>query len=319
MADRRAAILARGMPEGAELVAGRAPGLLATRFRFTAPSAPDIAICIPTRRTARLGGKGTYIEALLSGIAQVDWPMARLTVIVGDDIAGDPDWATHAWPFRLRRVETPREAAEPFNYARKMNQLWQQAPGEIVVFMNDDITPRDPGWLQALAGFATQPRVGGVGARLLYEDGSLQHAGIYPAFDTVVHAWLAMATAAHTYQNWALAQREWSMVTGAVFAARRTVLEEADGFDEAFSLEFNDIDLCLRIRNLGHAIVYNPDAEFTHAEKASRGDTIPPGAEVALFLARWSRWLEQDPASHPGFARDRVDLVPAPPKAAWYR
>ncbi|MDT8870494.1 glycosyltransferase [Komagataeibacter rhaeticus] len=100
-----------------------------------------------------------------------------------------------------------------------------------------------------------------------------------------------------------MAQREWSMVTGAVFATRRTVLERINGFDERFSLEFNDIDLCLRIRNLGYRLVYNPDAVFTHAEKISRGETIPPGEERALFLSRWSRWLENDPASHPRFAR----------------
>jgi hypothetical protein len=288
------------------------------RFRFTQENAPEISVCIPTRRTKLLSGQGSYIDALLTEIAKADWPMERLTVVVGDDIPHEPDWATQSWPFKLVRLETPRGQDEPFNYARKMNQLWRQAPSEIIVFMNDDVTPRDPHWLHALAGFALQDRVGGVGARLMYEDGSLQHAGVYPAFGTVVHAWLGMDSAARTYQNWALTQREWSMVTGAVFAMRRAVLEKVDGFDESFSLEFNDIDLCLRIRNLGYAIIYNPDAEFTHVEKASRGETIPPGEEIALFLGRWAHWLENDPSSHPYFSSNRVDLFPNLPNDAWY-
>ena len=315
--DRRSALLSYKLPLASEIVDGRAPGLLSMKFRFTPDNAPEIGICIPTKRSKKSQGQELYIEALLTEIAKANWPMERLTVVVGDDIPNEPDWATQRWPFRLVRLETPRQQDEPFNYARKMNHLWKHTSGDIVVFMNDDVAPLDNHWLHALAGFASQGRIGGVGARLLYEDGSLQHAGIYPAFGTVVHAWLGLESSAHTYQNWALSQREWSMVTGAVFATRRELLEKINGFDESFSLEFNDIDLCLRIRNLGYSIVYNPDVEFTHIEKASRGDTIPPGQEVALFLDRWARWLEKDPSSHPLLAKNCLDLFPNLPDDTW--
>jgi GT2 family glycosyltransferase len=244
--------------------------------------------------------------------------MDRLTVIVGDDILGEPNWATRVWPFKLKRIETARQSGEAFNYAAKMNQLWRAAEDEQIILMNDDVVPSDPNWLAALVGFSSDSSVGGVGARLYYEDGSIQHAGMFPSLRTIVHAWLNWPAAAKTYQDWALAQREWSVVTGAVFATRRSILNQVDGFDERFSLEFNDVDLCLRIRNLGYRIVYNPDAQFTHAEKASRGETIPPGAEVALFLSRWARWLDNDPASHPCLARNRMDPTPVPERDAWY-
>ena len=139
-----------------------------------------------------------------------------------------------------------------------------------------------------------------------------------PAFRTIVHAWLNWPAETKTYMDWAHVQREWSMVTGAILATRRSILKRICGFDERLTLEFNDVDLCLRIRNLGYRIVCNPDARFTHAEKASRGETAPPGAEVALFLSRWTAWLEQDPASHPAFDRQRFDLVPTHPDDAWY-
>lgn len=314
---RRDALAARSILDGVDLLDGAAPGLLRQRRRFH-QDAPAVSICIPTRQTRRSGTSKTYVESLLHGIAQADWPMDRLTVIVGDDVPGEPDWAHQLWPFRLVRIETPRSPHEPFNYAAKMNRLWRMADDEHIIFMNDDARPENADWISALLTFSSDESVGGVGARLYYEDGSIQHAGMFPCMRTVVHAWLGWPIAAPTYQDWAISQREWSMVTGAVFATRRSVLDQLNGFDEKFSLEFNDVDLCLRIRNLGYRIVYNPDAEFTHAEKASRGERLPPGQEVALFLSRWSKWLSVDPSSHPGLVGNRLDPVAAVQTGAWY-
>lgn len=314
--ERSAALQVRKGFRDVALLQGDAPGLLLQRRSFTAY--PAVTIVIPTRRTLRPRSTSTYIETLLGKIAQASWPMDRITVIVGDDIQGEPAWALQPWPFTLKRIETPRAEGEAFNYSSKMNRLWREARDEQIIFLNDDVVPTVPHWLSALLTFAVDESVGGVGGRLLYDDGSIQHAGMYPSLRTVVHAWLGWPLAAKTYQNWAHAQREWSVVTGAVFATRLSILKQTNGFDERFSLEFNDVDLCLRIRNLGYRIVYNPDAQFIHTEKASRGETIPPGHEVALFLSRWGRWLDNDPASHPGLSKLRIDLVPEPRPGSWY-
>lgn len=316
--ERRAAIAARKGFDDIDLFDGERPGLLLQRRRFAQAGYPAVTLVIPTQRTRKLASHETYVERLLTCIAHVDWPHDRLTVIVGDDIAGEPTWETTEWPFKLKRMETLRPSEAPFNYAAKMNFLWRTAIDEHIIFLNDDVAPANPGWLAALLGFAADESVGGVGGRLYYEDGSIQHAGMFPTLRTVAHAWLGWPVEAKTYQNWAVVQREWSAVTGAVFATRRSILNQVNGFDERLSLEFNDVDLCLRIRNLGYRIVYNPDAQFTHTEKASRRDTIPPGEEVALFLSRWSRWLENDPAAHPGLAKNRLDLVAAPQSGSWY-
>ncbi|MDF0546534.1 rhamnan synthesis F family protein [Sphingobium sp. H39-3-25] len=316
--ERRATLAARKGFADITFVEGEAPGLLLQRRRFTGKEHPAVTIVIPTRRTRQPKSVGTYIEALLVGIAQAAWPMDRVTVIVGDDVVGEPDWAKQSWPFKLKWIETPRASGEPFNYSRKMNRLWREASDEQIIFLNDDAVPTTPYWLPALLGFAVDESVGGVGARLYYDDGSIQHAGMFPSFRTIVHAWLGWPVEAKTYNDWALAQREWSVVTGAVFATRLSILKQTNGFDERFSLEFNDVDLCLRIRNLGYRIVYNPEAQFTHTEKASRGETIPPGAEVALFLSRWARWLDNDPASHPGLSKARLDFAAEPKSDAWY-
>jgi O-antigen biosynthesis protein len=112
--------------------------------------------------------------------------------------------------------------------------------------------------------------------------------------------------------------REWSMVTGAVFATRRTLMEELGGFDERFSLEFNDTDLALRLRAAGYRIVSTPFAQMVHTERASRRDTPPPPEEAELFYQRWSHWLANDPSWHPGLDRNRVEVMPSPISEAWY-
>jgi glycosyltransferase involved in cell wall biosynthesis/cellulose synthase/poly-beta-1,6-N-acetylglucosamine synthase-like glycosyltransferase len=316
--DRRRALHARTFTNDGDLVDGAVAGLLNQRWHFADDDHPAVTIAIPTRRTRRPGSEESYIELLLANISAANWPMNKLTVIVGDDVAGEPGWAIRKWPFKLVRIETKRARGEAFNYAAKMNLLWRAAEDDQIVLMNDDAVPNGRDWLAALIGFAKDGSVGGVGARLYYENGSVQHAGMFPSLRTIVHAWLNWPSDAKTYQDWALAQREWSVVTGAVFATRRSILDQVDGFEERFSLEFNDVDLCLRIRNLGYRIVYNPDAQFIHAEKASRGETIPPGAEVALFLSRWAQWLDNDPSSHPHLAKNRMDLVPLLEQNAWY-
>ena len=297
---------------------GRVPGSLAQLREFRA-AVPEVSLIIPTRRSRIAGGRSTYVERLLKGIAEADWPMDRLTVIVGDDIAGEPGWATQFWPFTLRRIETLRGDDEPFNYAAKMNRLWRTAETEQIVLMNDDLQPVTPDWLKALVGFAMDESVGGVGARLLYADGRLQHAGIVPQFGAIAHAWAARTKVGGTYQDWALVQREWSMVTGALFATRRSLLEEVAGFDEQFSLEYNDVDLCLRLRALGYRIICTPAAEMVHAEKASRGETPVAGDQYALFQQRWKQWLDNDPSWHPGLRRDSFEVMPADDPGAWYR
>ena len=297
---------------------GRAPGSLA-QVREFGGAFPDVSLIVPTRRSKLSGARTACVEQLLKAVARTDWPLERLTVIVGDDIPGEPAWAGKNWPFALRRIETLRGADEPFNYAAKMNLLWRSAASEQIVLMNDDLLPTEPGWLKALIGFTMDETVGGAGARLLYPDGRLQHAGIAPLFGAIAHPWAERVKVAGSYQDWALVQREWSMVTGALFATRRSVLEVIDGFDEQFTLEYNDVDMCLRIRALGYRIICTPEAEMIHAEKASRGETPAAGDQYALFRQRWAHWLDNDPAWHPGLRRDRFEVMPADDPGAWYR
>ncbi len=318
VAERQAMLAGVPALAGHDIVAGRAPGTLTLRRRFDGRE-PAVTIVVPTQRTTCPDGVA-HVACLLDALEGVDWPADRLTVLVGDDVdtAQPPDWAVAPRPFRLDRVATPRSPGERFNYAAKMNLLWRQARTEHIVFVNDDVTPCGAGWLKALMTFAVEADVGGVGARLLHPDGRLQHAGLAPLFDGVAHVFARLKPGRHSYRDWALVHRQWSMVTGAVFATRRAAMEQVDGFDEGFSLEYNDVDLCLRMRSMGLRIVYAADAELIHVEKASRGEAPPPAEDMVRFAARWRDWLAADPAFHPYTHRHRFDLAPGPDPETWY-
>lgn len=314
LADRRRAVTDWLGSAPFEVQGGLTPETLQLRRRFD--RFPPVTLVIPTRQSGPKRG-APYVAELLDSLVATDWPREAMTVLVGDDSPREETFAPGRWPFPVRRIATPRAADEPFNYAAKMNRLWRAAGTEHLVLLNDDVTALSPGWLKALMTFAMEADVGGVGARLLFPDGRLQHAGVAALHGAAAHLWSGRPAERPTYQDWAVVHREWSMVTGAVFATRRSVMEAVDGFDERFAVEFNDLDLCLRMRLLGRRIVYTPFAPMSHREMASRGTAPPAGEQIALFLNRWRDYLADDPAWHPRLSRDRAD--PAPVEAPdWF-
>jgi GT2 family glycosyltransferase len=307
-ADRRRALDARLANELFDVGPGRTEATFELKRLFDAY--PEVTLVVPTRQSGPETGRPFVVE-LLDSLTGLDWPMDRLTVLIGDDSEAAATFAAGRWPFRIRTVSTPRPAGEPFSYATKMNRLWREAQTEQLVLLNDDVTVSGAGWLKALLTFSMQADVGGCGGRLLFPDGRLQHAGMAGGlFGGVTHLWAGQSRDAATYQDWALVHREWSAVTGAVFATRRSVLEAANGFDERFSLEYNDVDLCFRLRLMGYRIVYTPFAEGVHREMASRGHAPPDPEQTALFLARWRDLLADDPAYHPRLTRDLGTAIP---------
>ncbi len=323
LAERRAALeQACATAGGPRLVLpGMTPQSLRLRERFADP--PEVTLVTPTAqaREDQADGEGrAHIVALLESLASSTWPHARLRVLIGDDVPSAEIYGDlRRFPFAVERLVTCRPEGAPFNYAAKMNRLWRAARTEHLVLLNDDLRVVAPDWLEALMSLAVDREVGGVGARLLYPSGAVQHAGMAGGpFGLFIHAWIGQPADQPTYGDWALVQRDWSAVTGAVFATRRSALEAVNGFDEGFALEYNDVDLCLRLKLAGYRIVQAPDALLVHHEKASRGNTAPPGRQTALFLRRWGQVIADDPAYHPGLSRDSFVIQPAPAGGGWY-
>jgi GT2 family glycosyltransferase len=239
-------------------------------------------------------------------------------VLIGDDVADDAIYRGRSDRFALTRLLTTRSPGERFNYAAKMNTLWRAAETDLVILMNDDLVVRRPGWIEALLTFSLDRGVGGVGGRLLFPSGKIQHAGMFGGiFDVCAHPWYNRDAAEPTYGDWALAQRDCSSVTGALFATRKAVLEAAAGFDESFALDFNDVDLCFKLRMLGYRIVYTPFAEMAHHESASRQTSFAPGSQISRFLRRWHDVLTDDPAYSPQLRTDTDVVAPRADAARW--
>ncbi len=285
---------------------------------------PPVTLVIPTRQSAPLDDTGRagrpFITTFLDSLGRSTYPLDRVTVLVGDDREDDTIYRGRADSFKIKRIVTALPSGKRFNYAAKMNFLWRAAETDLMVLMNDDIAVKSASWIESLLTFALDPDVGGVGARLLFPDGRVQHAGMFGGiFGVCAHPWYMEQAEAPTYEGWAQTHRDCSAVTGAVFATRRGPMEAVNGFDERFSLDFNDVDLCFKMRMLGYRIVYTPFAEMTHHEKASRRSEIAPGDQVARYLRKWSNVLAEDPMFSPQLRDDTDRVEPRPTASAWVR
>jgi O-antigen biosynthesis protein len=182
---------------------------------------------------------------------------------------------------------------ENYGFAVACNQGANAARGEFLLFLNNDTIPTD-GWLNALVDEVERhPDVAVVGSKLLYEDGTIQHAGV--AFSRIVF------TPYHIYRKFPAdspmvnRRREFQCVTGACMLVRRDVFEQAGRFDEGFKNGFEDVDLCLKIRERGWRIVYRPDSVVYHLESQTPGRKTHDRDNARRLLERWSgKWWIPD-------------------------
>lgn len=203
-----------------------------------------------------------------------------------------------------------------FNFPAINNFGAKHASGEYLLFLNNDTEIMNEDSIEELLGYCMRRDVGAVGARLYYEDGTIQHAGVIVGLGGVAgHAFPAYPHDAVGYFGRIVMAQDYSAVTAACIMVKKSVFEETGGFDEGFAVAFNDIDLCLKIREKGWLIVYNPYAELSHYESKSRGyeDTEEKvkrfNSEIDLFLKKWKGFLEQgDPYYNPNLTLSRGDF-----------
>ena len=193
----------------------------------------------------------------------------------------------------------------PFNFSILVNAGVEAATGEVVVLLNNDCEIVEADWLARLVAWASMPGVGAVGAKLLYADGTLQHAGVALGLGGEAGHRDRKLSRDHAGNLGRLTvPHEVAAVTAACLAVRREAYRSIGGFDEALPVAFNDIDFCLRLRACGSINILDPGAVVVHAESASRGrDDGPRRArflrEAAAFRQRWQDVLLDDPYFHP--------------------
>lgn len=203
-----------------------------------------------------------------------------------------------------------------FNYSRINNFGVQYASGEYLLFLNNDTEIINENVIEEMLGYCMRDDVGIVGARLYYEDDTVQHAGVVVGLGGVAgHAFVGAAKDDPGYFRRIFVAQDYSAVTAACLMSKRKVFDEVKGFEETLAVAFNDIDFCMKVRKAGYLIVYNPYVELHHYESKSRGleDTEEKierfQGEIEIFQERWKEFLEEgDPYYSPNLTLDKNDF-----------
>lgn len=181
-----------------------------------------------------------------------------------------------------------------FNFSAINNFGVTFAHGEYLLFLNNDVEVIGPDLIGEMLGYAMREDVGAVGARLLYQDDTIQHAGVVIGFGGIAgHTFIGLHRAENSYFHRAMCAQDYSAVTAACMMSKRSLFDRVGGFREELAVAFNDIDYCLKIRALGKKVVYNPYALLYHYESKSRGLEDTPdkverfNREVARFIGYW--------------------------------
>jgi len=178
-----------------------------------------------------------------------------------------------------------------FSFASRCNAASQHTTSEFLIFTNDDFIPSREDWVAHLLAPFEDKEVGITGATLLYEDGSIQHAGHKVVGGNFFHSHHAMNPEMAGWSDLVGTNREVDAVTGACFAVRRSVFDRVGGFFEGLPFNYNDVDLCLKVRRVGYTVVHVGTPLGTHHESKTRPPTVLP-EEVELFFRRWPERAE---------------------------
>ena len=187
-----------------------------------------------------------------------------------------------------------------FNYSGIINYGVKQSTGEYVLQLNNDTELLTPNWLEDMLGYAQREDVGAVGAKLFYPDKTIQHAGVIIGIGGVAgHVFKNLPHSMRGYFSKDTMVQNLSAVTAACIMTPRKIYDEVGFMDEKFAVAFNDVDFCLKIREKGYLIVYDPFVEFLHFESKSRGYEDNPEkqarfkGEIDKFYDTWQKVLDK--------------------------
>ena len=276
------------------------------RVRHELADEPHVSILVPT------GGRVDRLEeAVESVFAKTDYTNYEIVIIDNSsDERTNELIERHAAAGRpIRRLD---HQGEEFNFARLCNSASRSTDGDLLLFLNDDVTIITPHWLTSMVEHAGRDRIGAVGARLLFPDRQIQHAGVVlGVFGTAGHCFKGIDADEPHYGDLPELVRNCLAVTGACLLVDRKRFWEVGGFDEEnLPIAFQDVDLCLKLHDAGYRNVYTPHAELYHHEASSKSDAqyTPSDLEVVYMRSRWGKYIEDDPYYNPHLTREGEDF-----------
>jgi GT2 family glycosyltransferase len=293
------------------------------RIEYGHPLQPLVSIIIPTRDQLALLQR--CVESL---IEKTRYPHYELLIVDNQSQTEEArTWLAGVAAMGDDRVRV-LHYDHPFNFSAMNNLAVEQARGDYVVLLNNDTAIIEPGWLDALLNHAQRPEVGAVGAKLLYPDGTIQHAGVVLGLrGPADHPFLGEPLDSPGTMQRLRVDQNYSAVTAACLMIRKSLYQEVGGMDEKdFKVSYNDVDLCLKVRAAGYLNVWTPHALVMHEGSVSQKQLDPDAlaakkerfkGEQDAFYAKWMPLIAHDPAynrnlslSGKGFAFEaRTDLV----------
>lgn len=265
---------------------------------------PKVSVIVPTRDRLDL------LRISASGVLHgTDYPAIEMIIVDNDsmhqetidyfsEVQRDPRVKVISWP-------------HPYNYSAVNNFAVAQASGPYICLLNNDTEVIDPAWLTEMMAHATRVNSGAVGARLLYPDRTVQHAGVLVGIGNAAgHAHRGQQEDAPGYFAQVQVARQVTAVTAACLVVAKDKFEAVGGLDEQnLGIAYNDVDLCLKLRAAGWSNLYVPQAVMIHHESKSRGTDFAPEhrerymRELAVLQERWGTVDFLDPAHHAALDR----------------
>ncbi len=301
----RAAIERRNLDATVEQ--GISPG--SYRVKYAVPGTKKVCIIIPTRNAVEL------VDMCVTSI-ETHTDYTNYEILIVDNNSDDPLLET--WLSQKKNESSRFRSLKfdgRFNFSSINNYAVQNTDADYLLFLNNDIEVTCQGWLTAMLEFAQQADVGAVGAKLLYPNGRIQHAGVILGMGGVAgHPFKELPEHNGVYFGHSNMIKNYSAVTAACMLMRRDIFEIAGGFNEELAVSFGDIDLCLEIRKLGYKVIYTPYARLIHHESVSRlDDNETPRrprfhSEITYMLSKWGRILFEDPFLNPNISILKYDM-----------
>jgi GT2 family glycosyltransferase len=292
-------------------------GLFRSSFRIKREikGTPKVSIIIPTKDKVDV-----LRRCLTSIVEKTSYPNYEIAVV--DNNSREEETLEYLRSINKRRNIRVLNYKRPFNFSSINNFAAKNVDSEFLLFLNNDTEVISNEWLSAMLEHAQRKEVGAVGCKLLYPDNSIQHAGVILGITGIPgqrgvagHSHKYLPDGFHGYFGRPHIIHNLSAVTAACMMMRKEVFEEVGSFDEKLTVAFNDVDLCLRIRENGYLIVYTPFAVLYHHESMSRGyeDTPEKQArflkEVKYVRDKWGHIIDKgDPYYNPNLTLEREDF-----------
>ncbi len=298
---------------GYESEIGFLEGFVGYTVRLTIKNPDDlVSIIIPTKN------KQEYLEKCIDSIVELS-QYKNFEIILIDNNSAEKGFfkliekykRQSAFKFIYVRDE------KSFNFSRLMNLGRQHANGSYLLLLNNDTQVISPDWINGLVEHAQRPEIGVVGCKLLFDDDTIQHAGVVVGLGGVAsHAFLGDYMDEPGYFHYQKLLNNYSALTAACIMVRTTVYDEVNGFNEEFVVEYNDVDFCLKVVDKGYRNLYVPHVKLYHYESISRGHPHANSEgykrhvkEVNLFRRKWMKYVDHDPCYNQNLTRAGVHFT----------